>query len=378
MNLEKVETHARLCAICRKMCRHVCTTHAVTRNEADTPNERAFVAYEALRRGHFLPNEVGQMYEKCATCGACLASCAPDLDAGIVMLHARADIVEQGLAPAAALEVNRNVVQEGNPFGLPQTERFTEVQERVAELPETADVLYFLGCSTLYRQPEIALAAFEVLEAAGVSFTVLRDQEICCGEPQYLLGFWKDAAASAQKVAGLIAQSGASQVVYTCPSCVRVMKEEYPEWGAALPTEIEFVHMSQYLADLLAQGRLKLHGQVMRRVAYHDPCDLGRRMEIYEEPRAIISAISGVELQEMAFEREDAKCCGAGGGLNATNLPISIKASREVTELAVAVDANALVTACPTCKFNFKRHESRYEDFVVLDLVELAAMALVD
>ena len=88
MNLEKVETHARLCAICRKMCRHVCTTHAVTRNEADTPNERAFVAYEALKRGHFLPSEVDQMYEKCATCGACLASCAPDLDAGIVMLYA--------------------------------------------------------------------------------------------------------------------------------------------------------------------------------------------------------------------------------------------------------------------------------------------------
>ena len=376
MNLEKVELHARLCAICRKMCRHVCTTHAVTRNEADTPNERALVAFRAMQRGEFLPSEVDQMYEKCATCGACLASCAPDLDAGAVMLHARADIVEQGLAPATALEVNRNVATEGNPFGLPRAERFAALQERIAALPDKADVLYFMGCSTLYRQPEIALAAFDVLEAAGVDFTVIKNQEICCGEPQYLLGFWDDAATSARTVVDLIARSGASRVVYTCPSCVRVMKDEYSNWGIELPAGVELIHMSQYLVDLLDQGKLKLDGQVMRRVAYHDPCDLGRKMGIYEEPRSIISTISGVELKKMAFEQEDAKCCGAGGGLNATNLPISIKASRSVTELALDAEANTLVTACPTCKFNFKRHESRYEDFAVLDLVELAAMAL--
>lgn len=376
MELKMVERTARLCARCSKMCRHVCTTHAVTRSEVDTPNERCAIAYRALERGEFLPWEVPYMYEKCATCGLCLVWCETELDASDVMLAARADIVNQGLAPQSALAVNKSVMEQGNPHGEPREKRFAALAEEIAALPDKAEVLYFVGCDTLYRQPEVARVAIKVLQAANVDFTVLKDGELCCGEPQYLLGFSNASHEIARQNAALIEKSGAKRVVFTCPSCMKIMKDTYPKWGVNLPEGVELLHMTQFLQELLAEEKIVLRREVAKRVTYHDPCDLGRRQGIYDAPRTVIQAIPGVEFIELQFNRENSRCCGAGGGLGATNLGLVIETSKTVIGLAQDVSADILVTACPTCKTSFQRHTNRRDDLDTVDVVELVAMAL--
>jgi len=376
MKLEAVETTARLCARCPKMCRHVCTTHIVTRDEADTPNDRCAVAYRALQRGYFLEEEVPYMFEKCAVCGLCLEWCETHWDAGEVMVAARADIVAQGLAPQSAVALNQNIVALGNPYGRAREERFAPVADLIQSLPDQAETLYFVGCDTLYRQPEIATAAMKVMQAAGVDFTVLKEGEGCCGEPQRLLGFWDAARETARQNVAAIAHSGAKRVVFTCPSCLKVVKQFYPEWGVSLPEGVELLHMTEFLQQLLAEGKITPFREVAKRVTYHDPCDLGRRLGIYDAPRAVIQALPGVEFTELQLSRSKSKCCGAGGGLEATNPGLVIEASKGVIQMARDVAAEVLVTACPTCKHSFWRHTYRDDGLETRDVVELMAVAL--
>lgn len=370
-----VERYARLCQRCYKMCRHVCTTHKVTRNDADTPNYRAHIAFEALQRGRFLPEEVPFMYEKCANCGLCYEWCETPIDVGEVMLAARADIVNQGLAPQAAIETNCHIEKEGNPYGEPRSERFSALAEAIADLPDQAEMLYFIGCDTLYRQPEIALATMKVLKAANIDFTVLKQGETCCAEPQYLLGFRQAARETARQNVTQIANSGASKIVFNCPSCLKTFKEEYPQWGAPLSDEIELIHLTELLEQLLTMGKLTLFKEVDKRVTYHDPCELGRKQDIYDAPRAVIAAIPGLAFTEVQRNRSKADCCGAGGALAATNLPLVVEASKSVLKMAEDVSAEILLTACPTCKQSFSRHTLREEGMETLDIVEVVAMA---
>lgn len=376
MKLEAVETTARLCARCMKMCRHVCTTHVVTRNEADTPNERCATAHRALQRGHFLQEEVPYMFEKCAVCGLCLEWCETHWDAGEVMVAARADIVDQGLAPREAVQLNQSIVDQGNPYGQPRQERFAPVAQPAKDLPDTAEVLYFVGCDTLYRQPEIAQAAMKVMHAAGVDFTVLKEGEQCCGEPQRLLGFWDAAVDTARQNAAAIQKSGAKRVVFTCPSCLKVVKQFYPQWGVTLPQGVELLHMTEFLQQLLAEGKITLAQALDQRVTYHDPCDLGRRLEIYDPPRAVLQALPGVEFVELQLSRSKSNCCGAGGGLEATNPGLVLEASQGVIQMARDVAAGVLATACPTCKHSFWRHTYQDDGLQTRDVVELVALAM--
>lgn len=381
---KELERSADLCARCMKMCRHVCTTHRVTRNDADTPNYRAFIASQALSRGSFLPEEVPYMYEKCANCGLCKEWCEtpgmkagdpPGIDVGDLMLAARADIVNQGLAPQAAIETNCHIEKEGNPYAEPRAERFSALAQAIDDLPDQAEMLYFIGCDTAYRQPEIALAAIKVLKAAHVDFTVLKAGEICCGEPQYLLGFREAAKETARYNSALIAKSGAKRIVYNCPSCLKTFKMDYPAWGAALPEGIELLHLTELLEQLLAEGKLTLFKEIDRKATYHDPCELGREQGIYDAPRAVIKAIPGLHFAELLRNRSKADCCGAGGALSVTNLPLVIEASKSAIHMAEDLSAGVLITACPTCKQSFSRHTNQSDSMKTLDIVELVAMA---
>lgn len=381
---KELERAASLCGRCIKMCRHVCTVHRVTRNDADTPNHRAYIAYQASERGAFLPEEVPYMFAKCANCGLCEEWCetpgmnpgdTPGIDVGALMLAARADIVQQGLAPQTAVDLNCHVINQGNPYGEVQSARSSALSDAIAALPDTAEMLYFIGCDTTYRQPEIALAAIKVLKAANIDFTVIKQGELCCGEPQYLLGFRQDALETARRNAELIAKTGASKIVFNCPSCLKTFKQDYPEWGAQLPQNLEFLHLTELLTQILAEGKITLFKEVKKRVTYHDPCELGRKQGIYDAPREVIASIPGLEFAEMLRSGSKADCCGAGGALSATNFPVVVEASKSTIQMAEDVSAQYLLTACPTCKQSFSRHTLRSDALETLDIVEVIAMA---
>jgi len=174
-------------------------------------------------------------------------------------------------------------------------------------------------------------------------------KKLCCGAPYLLAGLTRNAREHAVKVLGRI--KGKRKIVVNCPLCYKTLKESYRE---LLGVELPVYHLTQLLLSLIKNGAYKLKPLKIR-VTYHDPCELGRGMGVYEEPRLVLGAIPGVELVEMELNREDSTCCG-GGGLTAVEYPVlSVKlAVKKIREEVLPLRVDALVTACPLCLENFR------------------------
>jgi Fe-S oxidoreductase len=211
----------------------------------------------------------------------------------------------------------------------------TEVQK--------AEVLYFAGCMT-HLQPSIKKSMVEIMRVAGENFTFMDEQgSICCGRPLMLAGKHAQARELMAKNAQMIADSGAKTLVTSCPICYKVFKDEYN-------LNIEVLHHSQYLLNLIENGKIEVTPQKVAAV-YHDPCELGRGSGIYKEPRSVIAQVA--DLQTISQEKEDALCCG--GSL--ANLKIAGSDRKKITEDAIQVltqnKPDTLVTGCPLCKKTF-------------------------
>ncbi|MBC7223753.1 MAG: (Fe-S)-binding protein [Anaerolineae bacterium] len=374
MNEEALRETAEMCALCPKLCRHVCTVATVTRSEADTPNEKCRFAWEGWTRGHFRPDEVRHLYA-CCLCGLCTAWCEPGWDVPRVMEAARRDAAQAGLAPEPAHQMATHVQRLGNPLGEPPERRLHPIADQVAGLPERAKVLLFFGCNTLYRQPEVAQATLTLMEAAGQRVTVWRE-EACCGEPLRALGFVDEARASGEALLQAVAASGARRVVFTCPSCLRMVRETYPRLGVSLPQGVEWLHHTTFLLELVRTGKLAPTHPLDWQATYHDPCALGRGLGQYDAPRELLGHLPGVRLVEMFHHRERALCCGAGGGMGGLDLRVAVEAGRKVVSLAQGAGADHLVTACPTCKGSFARHAGEGQGLEVWDVAEVLVAAL--
>ena len=163
---------------------------------------------------------------------------------------------------------------------------------------------------------------------------------------------------------------GVRKILVSSPHCYHTFKNEYPEFMV----NFEVVHVSQYLLELICEGRLELRKEYAKKVTYHDPCYLGRHNDIYDEPREILKKISGIDLIEMADSRSNSLCCGGGGGRIWMDTPKEERFSDLRLKQAHAVGAEVLVTSCPYCITNFEesRLNLEYDDVLeVKDLTEI-------
>jgi len=159
-------------------------------------------------------------------------------------------------------------------------------------------------------------------------------------------------------------------VVVSSPHCYHTFKNEYPKLGG----NFEVVHLSQYLLDLIKQGRLSLTKEVNKRVAYHDPCYLGRHNDIYDEPREVLKSIPGLELVELPYYRENSLCCGGGGGRIWMETKRDERFSDMRIEQALEVGANVLAVACPYCLSNFEDSVLTLEKSDVIEVRDIAEL----
>ncbi|MHA1606191.1 MAG: (Fe-S)-binding protein [Candidatus Freyarchaeota archaeon] len=237
-----------------------------------------------------------------------------------------------------------------------------------------ADILYWAGCMASYRVKESAKATVRVLRALGVEFTMLGEEEGCCGSVLLRTGQREAAKKIARENVRRISRRNVEVVVTSCAGCFRTFRE-YPEIIGNIP--FETLHISQLIEDVLSECGVELGGEVRLKVTYHDPCHLGRHLGIYEAPRRVIKAIPGVTLVEMAKSRDEAYCCGAGGGVRSALTDLSLAIAAERLKQAISVGVDVLVTACPFCVKNLRDAADRYGlDVRVLDLPELVWEAL--
>jgi len=278
----------------------------------------------------------------CTLCGACDIGCKRNLDLEIELsLEAlRIKAVKDGKGPMPEhKKVAQKITDKHNRFGSPHQNRNKWLTKDI-KVAERADVLYFVGCSAAYANPEITQATAKILNAAGTPFMLLPD-EWCCGNMLYSVGMIDQARELAKRNVEAARKTGAKTLLLSCAEGYRMWKVDYPKILNISTDELGFkvVHLTEMVDELIKQEVLKLTKRIDLRLTYHDSCSLSRLSEpwtpwkgergkwgmvspnlerrrgsggVYQPPRDILKAIPGVELVEMIRMKENAFCCGAG------------------------------------------------------------------
>jgi Fe-S oxidoreductase len=183
-----------------------------------------------------------------------------------------------------------------------------------------------------------------------VDYGILGSQENCCGESIRKTGDEEVFKRLAKGNIKAFIDNGVKKILVSSPHCYHTFKNEYPEFKV----NFEVVHISQYLLQLLNEGKLEIKQEYAKKVTYHDPCYLGRHNGIYDEPREILRKIPGLALSELPEAGVDSLCCGMGGGRIWMETVKGERFSDLRVEQAVEVGAEELVTFCPYCITNLE------------------------
>jgi len=293
---------------------------------------------------------------RCTTCGRCPQQCPRDvkqIESGVAL---RRIATEYGVFPTAARpirSVRGSLMGEGNPMNEARKNRANWAEGlSVKTFTEGTEILYFAGCYLSYdaRLKKVASATANILNRAGVDFGILGAKENCCGESIRKTGDEEVFKRLAKENIKTFIDNGVKKILVSSPHCYHTFKNEYPEFRV----NFEVVHISQYLFELIHEGRLELNKEYGKKVTYHDPCYLGRHNGIYDEPREVLKKVPGLELIEMPDSLEDSLCCGGGGGRIWMETPKGERFSDLRLEQAIGVGAEVLVTSCPYCIANFE------------------------
>lgn len=296
----------------------------------------------------------------CTMCGACVEQCPVDIEhVDHISNLRRFQVLMESAFPRELTRPMRAMETKGNPYNQPARKRlewaknldfdFPVIGEDVEDASEV-DYLFWVGCAGAYdeKAKRTSAAVAELLHTAGVSFGVLGSGESCTGDPARRAGneilFQMLAADSIEA----LNEAGAKRIVVTCPHCFNTIANEYPDFGG----NYEVIHHTQLLNRLVREGKLTpvapdpADAEV---VTYHDPCFLGRYNRIFEAPRELIESEPDMQLVEMAANRENAMCCGAGGARAWMEETRGTRIASKRLDQAMETGATTVATACPFC-----------------------------
>ena len=382
MNIAKLKKlHYEEVAKCTRcgFCLPDCPTYAVKRTEAYTARGRNAITRAVIEGRLELTDELAKSLFSCLGCGACTVACFPSIKTKDAVWADRSVLADAKLHPAIMDKLSETLNEYHNISEDDQEDR-DEWRELLKDVPEevldkdTAEIVYFVGCVASFfpLAQRIPAGMARIMHKAGLDFTVLGGEEWCCGFP--LLGAGKPDELKAHRDHNLakVAETGAKQVVFACPSC-------FHTWQHLYDSGVQQLHASQLLYKLVKDGKLKFK-ELDLTVTYHDPCDLGRNSGVYDEPREVIQAIPGVKLVELAQNRNLSVCCGGGGNVEMVDPELSAAIAQRKIEAVQATGAQAVISSCQQCLRTIQTKATRMgvKDLQMLDIIQLVNMALDD
>jgi Fe-S oxidoreductase len=379
---EEIDNEILACIHCG-FCRLGCPTFGVTHRESRDARGRNVLAFCLMDDSIEPSRELAEAFYSCTVCQACTHFCPAQIKVDEIVVAMREKLCQAGFLPEKVQQLGENVLRNGNIYASPEQDRIetypSPLRETAREgrLKRRAETLLYLGCVPSYFDTKIVPSLLRSLDAADVDYTTLSTEEICCGFPLYLIGSG-DFQPHAERLIGRIEATGARELVTPCAGCYKAFKKIYPEFAEL---GVHVYHTVHYLWRLIDEGRLKFGAHVTGKVTYHDPCDLGRGFKIFDEPRDILNEIPGLEYIEMARNRLQARCCGGGGGIQATHPQMATDMGAERLRDALAVGADIVVSACAACKGNMKKGARALPKgdrggIKVMDITELVARAM--
>ncbi len=321
----------------------------------------------------------------CTTCRACQENCPAGIEHLDKMMEIKRYLVlmEGSISPEAQL-LFKNLERNGNPWGMPASTRAEWTKDLnvkfLAELedPKSIDFLFWPGCAGAFddRYSKVVKKIVDIFNRAGLNFALLGDEETCCGDPARKLGNEYLYDMLAKQNIETMNNYGVKKIVTSCPHCLNTIKRDYSQIGG----NYEVISHSEFLLELIKNGRIELKKRLEGKYAYHDSCYLARYNDVYAEPREIIKK-SGYNLTE--FERRGIKgfCCGGGGGnmfLEEHTPRMNDTRVKQLLDSSEGKDVNGIATACPFCLTMMIDGTKTYnrEDVSVKDIAEIIHEAL--
>lgn len=316
----------------------------------------------------------------CTNCMYCMENCPAMIEhvQKIIDMRRYKVLTEADFAPELQLTY-RNMENNSNPWGIGAHMRGDWAKDlgikTLAEDPNV-EYLFYVGCSGSFddRGKKISVAFAKVLQAAGVSFGILGNEESCCGDSAMRGGNDYLFQAQAQANIEVMNAYGVKKIITICPHGYNCIKKDYPNFGG----NYEVYHHTEIIADLIAKGKIKFTQPVQGTFTYHDSCFLGRYNQVYDQPRNILTAISGVKLVEMSSNHAKSFCCGAGGARMWME-EHGDRINNARTDQAIAAGADTVAVGCPFCLTMISdgiKDRQKTESMVALDIAEIVCKAM--
>ncbi|HET9295758.1 MAG TPA: (Fe-S)-binding protein, partial [Candidatus Binatia bacterium] len=313
----------------------------------------------------------------CTTCNACIEVCPVGNEQMLHIIDVRRERVLSAAEFPNGLKNTFNQMEKaGNPWGIAAEERLVWAKDLPFPVPTVdqnpdPEVLYWVGCAVSFdpRAQKIARNMAEILHSAGLNWAVLGKNEKCTGDTARRTGNEYLFAQMADENVAALDAVNARVVVTTCPHCFHTIGNEYPQFGGNYVVR----HHTEFISELIRNGKLKIEPNSTTAVTYHDPCYLGRHNGIFEQPRSLIE-MTGANLIEPERTRNNSFCCGAGGGQfwkdeERGKERVSTNRFRELKQTG----AQTVATGCPFC-LRMLTEETAKEDGSgpeVFDIAEL-------
>jgi Fe-S oxidoreductase/FAD/FMN-containing dehydrogenase len=243
-----------------------------------------------------------------------------------------------------------------------------------------AQNVYFAGCTASYVENDIGIGSARLLDAAGVDYTFMGEEESCCGTPMLVAGKWDAFVDVMKRNVAAVKASGADTVISSCPACDMMWRKVYPQWAEKIGLEYNITakHYSEVVSEQIETGDFQFPANNLpqQKVTWHDSCHIGRASGVFEPPRDMIKAIPNVEFVEMPYNREQAHCCGSVLTL-IKDPPIAAELGKTRLDEAVEVGAEKVLALCPCCEFQLRvSRDAKQVPVEVEDLSSFAAKAL--
>ncbi|MHA1270571.1 MAG: (Fe-S)-binding protein [Candidatus Helarchaeota archaeon] len=331
--------------------------------------------------------KLAELFYQCTTCGNCHVICHGSyhecidlfikhyIDHVKIWESFRVDLFEMGLSLPRHREILKSIIENYNPYFEKHNDRIKWLGDE-RKFPETAENIFFMGCTEPYRMPELIKTIISVIDKTGIDYTIVHPDEVCCGSIALRVGDINTAKEMARKNIDAFKKAGAKRILVHCAGCYKTLKLNYPELiEEELPFEV--VHITEYIGQLIKDGKISLTNEVNEKVAYHDPCHLGRADNIYDAPRDLLKAISALELIEFDRIKENAWCCGAGGGMKSAFPDKAIEIAVDRIKEAEKIGVNKIASACPFCELNLSQAiEKAGSKIEIIDVLELVHEAM--